>query len=1291
MPSNGAEYGSGGPTFQPDREQAIGALCVALKSGDIKKIESVVCDHEITDKEIRHSRVQDVVVKAFPSFCARHADTKEYLKNIEMFLMFIPFGPSVIHDPHVQELAQDLFHEACISRADVHMLQLFQNTFRIDEEYVSEEVNVTLQDCLEERNYEYTAELMISFQTVVRACAEPELSIRSREILETICDEEWNYGDYKASAKLFSFYKDILAPIDTAILVEKIENHISKAIDGLLYDVASLTSELDALLRMISAYGMEDSKRFSQMISDAIGNILDDYIDIEQIREVVSCIKRLNMRDALCGALSQCVGKALIAAESETAHYIAAECFLTPDELKLAADMYIAYLPTDIQDSNDHYENEYGVVDHEQVHIELRNYIENLNSLGVNNITIAELCLEYDLTDYLMSMRDELGLSREEWHSASLRSFIQALEGGEFDVITTFYKYDLIADELDKEHIAAATPLLWNIIDLFDINTVSGLIKVVKREKELMNNATTVGDVFLMKKDLAICRDLHIPLSEGNRLIFSKVDLSSLHALKGEDRYMSLLQKLLEHGDQWRNSDETVVGPLKRAAEIFGYGKMFYYCDRKDLSRHDALFAMDAIIALQKFSGLTPQEFFGRILKQVAMDDAHYDEGTAHHRMNAITTSFSQDIDNVLAKAAKYSDIPKLCELASTFKTKQDVFRSWTALKKYAELSQLVGQTDILRELQELKKREGESRLYHFIEKLAFHPTSKVSLRDVMMFWRQPEKFLDKDDNHAIEGIHERKKPSNYTHIPNLDLTAVEVRDALVNGALDRLQSCTPFEIEYCFQDGTQDMREDIQRALGVRSQGQRGQASNPRKLYFEFKKMCNEQRVDFDAYLRKAISISDDLETELKALLYNPTIGIAQGEEEIYRAKISAKSDPDGILAGNDTACCMSFDSGKNAVYMFNPVTAIFTIQRKRADSIWRTVAQSVLTKDKDIGMSVPKILSELQHDKHLSDVIPADVLEQSTAYLSADNIEVAPNAKEDQRTVEAIETIYQDFFAEYLKRYAVQQGLHSTQVPVGMGYTDAVTSFSRANNTFVPLAPVSYSDKTDEQTYLLNAAMRVKSVDKKIIERDGGQTAQTPVIGSNAIGRMTFEDTLAVAYLEGKIYKDNQELIVNLHNIENGLIAKDIANELKGRPNMSFKYTDGNGRMCGYLFAYEGKMTECDDELYIEDHNLYGKPVIYISDLASDKSNPFIGGRLIKTFFEEYKKNYLDKGIDMSIYFDARETTSYTLLMNQIETIQQWLGVVFTIDELGSYEKGKDTMRAVVLIPHKRADKAA
>ena len=42
----------------------------------------------------------------------------------------------------------------------------------------------------------------------------------------------------------------------------------------------------------------------------------------------------------------------------------------------------------------------------------------------------------------------------------------------------------------------------------------------------------------------------------------------------------------------------------------------------------------------------------------------------------------------------------------------------------------------------------------------------------------------------------------------------------------------------------------------------------------------------------------------------------------------------------------------------------------------------------------------------------------------------------------------------------------------------------------------------------------------------------------------------------------------------MENALIAKDVNNISKNRPNMSFKYTGEDKKMHGYILSYEGKV---------------------------------------------------------------------------------------------------------------------
>ncbi len=56
--------------------------------------------------------------------------------------------------------------------------------------------------------------------------------------------------------------------------------------------------------------------------------------------------------------------------------------------------------------------------------------------------------------------------------------------------------------------------------------------------------------------------------------------------------------------------------------------------------------------------------------------------------------------------------------------------------------------------------------------------------------------------------------------------------------------------------------------------------------------------------------------------------------------AEIHRKSDPLAVVAGDDTASCMGFGTGKNNVYMFNPNDALFTVRLVREDGTSRTIA---------------------------------------------------------------------------------------------------------------------------------------------------------------------------------------------------------------------------------------------------------------------------------------------------------------------------------------------------------------
>lgn len=712
--------------------------------------------------------------------------------------------------------------------------------------------------------------------------------------------------------------------------------------------------------------------------------------------------------------------------------------------------------------------------------------------------------------------------------------------------------------------------------------------------------------ISLQESDFKILDKLPFSWVQADVIKTNSINLEDIKTEKDYEKVFELLKRLDFWGDE-----EIIEKQFKNGAEIFGYKNMFEYLHRERLSPHDGLHAFESIINLYKTSGLKPNQFYGNILKQVSMDDREYEAGTAHHHFNELAQTLSTDFASVLQAAREYRDITLLNELAETFSVPKKIFESWGNLKRYADLTHILEQKEMMENLKELKNT-GKEALYSYVEKLAFHPSSKVDMQAVMRFWQEPEKFLDAEATHTPEEVHNRKKPSNYIEIPYLDLTAEELRDALVEGDMDNLQVFTPMEIRY---------------KVGVK------------------------------------------------------------GKENIFIAKINRKSDPDGVLAGNDTACCMPFGEGKNNVYTFNPNDVLLTLQIQRPEGTARTIAQSVLTKDKDIKILIPKIIEQLnQIGEHLTKILPEDILKKSPSYLACDNVEVAANYQQNEYP-RLIEMIYRDFFKEYMERFGRMQGLNTGKIPIGQGYSDTLTHLPEELNTFAPLAPVGYSDKLGEKVFMLDLTMKIPVTEKTIfVSPIVKQDEQRPFPYRQGLSALTFEDTLPVAYLEGKAYADNESLMVYLHNLENGLIAKDINNAAKHRPNMSLKYLDADGKMRGYILAYEGELSQKESYNEEEDEPVVKEAkekIIYISDLASDRENKTAGGRLIQGFAQLYKTHYLEKKNLVPIYAQARETTSYRIIQRQLEKIGRDLGIKIKLEELPTYEKGQDTMHPVMIRP--------
>ncbi len=758
-----------------------------------------------------------------------------------------------------------------------------------------------------------------------------------------------------------------------------------------------------------------------------------------------------------------------------------------------------------------------------------------------------------------------------------------------------------------------------------------------------------------------------------------------------------LFEKLKSKDPFWEDA-ENIQKPFAEGAAIFGAALMLRYVFFEvGLNLHIALNAFHNIVQLHQISGLEPTAFFGNILAQVNRDDGVDDAGNnAFTRLKSIAQDFPADTTTVLAEARRWPDIRTLKDSVDSFPDNNAIFASWLSLQRFAKLRNFLKQ-DLLPEIQRLRQ-SGQHKLADWVETLAFHPGSNIGEGPILDFWQHPERFFAKDEEDAPE-LHHRKKPSRYTHIPHLDLTATQLRDALIDGTLDRLQVFSPMQVEYEVGGADVSLPDELKRALGSRRENIPGDAKNPRKLFSEVASLLEEKSLTITQVLA-GVELSDDVRQELEALIYNPEFGAIRPPSGIRLiVEIHSKSDPLAAVAGSDTRSCMGFGKGKNTLYLCNPNTVQVTVRLVRPDGSSRTIAQSVLTKNVDVKMLVPDIFEQMEGSNRaaLHTIIPPEALRGQKSIITADNVEVHPNYKSGVYP-EAIEAVLRDFFGRYAKSHGKDENLQADSMIIGANYSDTMSSLPTVPNTTVPLAPVGYSDNWGDRSIFLSLTapqtvpLRVLSVvDTKVENRINPQAAIIP-----GITPLTFEDTLPVAYVESKVYDATPSLREGLHNMENALIAADINNAHKRRPNLSIKYNDPEGRLKGYLFAYEGKASTSGAESFDDgagNSRSSEQPVIYISDFTNDaRTNAngepvisFVGGKLLLEFGRLYKENYLDKGNMIPIYTNARDETSYKLLRKQLDALGKKIGYRLEMQDVGKYTAGESTMHNVLIVPHK------
>lgn len=771
-------------------------------------------------------------------------------------------------------------------------------------------------------------------------------------------------------------------------------------------------------------------------------------------------------------------------------------------------------------------------------------------------------------------------------------------------------------------------------------------------------------------KEMPLVHQLKISMIEAEELLQKGFNLSSF--VTG-DKSKELVDALEEFSSIWADKQH-VSAPFRVGAEIFGFDKMMHYSYKPGHRRHDTLFAFNRIVQVYLISTLSADTFFEKILRQVHRDDGTYAGGSSFHMLNNLVEQLDLNLSATLDLARQTESIPEIQKLTEFFTDVGSIFSSWRNLKKFSELSKLVKDRELLIELESLR-REGREDLYNFLTKLAFRPESQVRIETVLQFWKDPKNFLETEGVSSVS-------PAHYCTMPHLDLSPRKLRDGLVNGAMDTFQAIPSFEIRYQIprMNAGTSTRALLSSALGSSKQKIVGLANDSKKLFSVAQNILKKHRITVQEYLAGSV-IPPELETDVFEAIFTKPFGIQEEFVEVI-VKINNKSDPDGLIAGNDTASCMPFGSEKNSVYMFSPNCSLLTVQMVLPSGSLKTIAQSVVTLDGDLKTPAMDARQLLGINSRTSQLLGSENFRlRQLPILACDNIEIAPNYR-DPKSSGIISAAYQEFFREYLSEFD-EKLIDKSKVIVGTGYTETLRDATRLRNTYIPLSPISYSDNLSESCIAImfgisRATVRGESSPSKV-----RQKSKSALIGrtiESGIAPLTYLDTFAMAAIEYRRYDGT--LGEPFAELANTLSAKDISNGLHDRPELSFIYYNEQGLADGYLLAYEGRYGSGENG-HVLDSTLLNSPVIYIADFAAMEGKSVVPLELLSEFMKTYKSCYLDKGEAPRIVAEFKEESSYRLLPALLRRYSKIFGLEFEINEYSSIKEKTTTLYPLIIKP--------
>ncbi len=772
------------------------------------------------------------------------------------------------------------------------------------------------------------------------------------------------------------------------------------------------------------------------------------------------------------------------------------------------------------------------------------------------------------------------------------------------------------------------------------------------------------------------------------------------------ERCAELLYTKLASFARWNETG--VAASITGGRTRFGLSAMLRFAGRADVSPHDALLRFDKGVRLidslnrpdasfpskesPESQRLSDGAIFTNLFEQIRRDRSQYPAGKSYHHFNELVDRGIKAPRELKKLAAEFPPESSLRKYVESISSPQDIMGSWEAFKLYADTSTiLTHKRAALLEVSRLDQR-GKHALARYFESIAFHKGAPVNLESLINFVRAPRAFLNADDAHAPAEIHDRKKPSNYAEVRRLGLGVDQLRDALVEGALDEIQFIAPLAIQYKLaapgkvvdeQIAQTPVKEMIVHALGRGPVGEGALLdSASRKRCFarlqsvvdrESQRLRKSRATLRDFLTDQTFNLTGAGEKEIRTTLVSALrdANCLDEDPRIFIAQVFPKSDSRSVLAGNDTACCMPFGSGKNNVYMFNPGCVQFTVQ-EGGDIDQRTCAQSVVTLDVSLKKTVPEIRQAVeQAGGRLEDIFESDPGSEPMRHLVCDSIESNPNFRAPEN-VAIIKSIYEDFFAALLER---EGGRVAKAIPVSTSFGGPFQNqLTKRPNTFIPLAPMSYSDNLGAECLELMPKRVPQLVRARV---DGFEAPARAWKGhESGISNITFRDCLPIARLEGKTYADNPEIREYLHTIQNTTLGVQIANSFFGAPTLMLKSVNSGGVLNGYLMAYEGLGETA------------AQPIVYVRDFAANTEETLssVPQRLLKEFFTRYRHAYLEPEAEVrapKIALEAREDTSYRLLLRKKEQFEGYLGCKFNIVETRTYTQGSYTMHALELVP--------